>query len=177
VIDEDDAAFQEERAPAWNARDVAIERARRAGVPCVLTSPCPSLDALAVAPLLTPSRSEERAGWPVLEVVDRRTEPPGLGLFSERLMTLVRDENTVVCVLNRKGRARLLACAACGDLARCERCGAAVAMDDDVLVCRACAAARPLVCLSCGSSKFKVRRLGTARAREDLERLAGVPVG
>ena len=126
VIDEHDESYQEERAPTWNARDVAVERARRAGAPCVLTSPCPSLEALAGAPLLTPSRAEERAGWPVLEIVDRRTEPPGLGLFSERLTALIRGADRAVCVLNRKGRARLLACSACGDLARCEVCESAV---------------------------------------------------
>ncbi|HET7718600.1 MAG TPA: hypothetical protein VFK43_01445, partial [Acidimicrobiales bacterium] len=60
VIDEGDEAYQEERAPTWNARDVAVERARRAGVPCVLTSPCPSLEALAYGPLVVPSRTEER---------------------------------------------------------------------------------------------------------------------
>ena len=177
VLDEHDEGYQEERAPTWNARDVAIERARRAGVPCVLTSPCPSLEALAVAPLLTPSRSEERAGWPVLEIVDRRKEPPGLGLFSERLVTLVRESHKVVCVLNRKGRARLLACAACGELARCEVCqGAVEQLPDDVLRCRRCAAARPSVCLLCGSTRFRVLRAGVSKARDDLERLAGRPV-
>src|SRR5437763_1384205 len=82
VLDEHDEAYQEERAPTWNARDVAIERARRAGGPWLLVSPCPSLDALAMGPLETVSRAEERAGWPVVEVVDRRKEAPGLGLYS-----------------------------------------------------------------------------------------------
>jgi primosomal protein N' (replication factor Y) len=59
VVDEHDEALKEERVPTWHARDVAIERARRAGVPCVLVSPCPSLDALAVADrVIEPSRSE-----------------------------------------------------------------------------------------------------------------------
>jgi primosomal protein N' (replication factor Y) len=44
-------------------------------------------------------------------------------------------------------------------------------------VCPRCAAIRPSLCLACGSTALKLRRLGTARAREDLERLAGVPVG
>jgi primosomal protein N' (replication factor Y) len=33
------------------------------------------------------------------------------------------------------------------------------------------------VCQSCGSGTLKQRRIGVTRAREDLERLAGVPVG
>ena len=36
VLDEHDERWQQESAPTWHARDVAIERARRAGVPCVL---------------------------------------------------------------------------------------------------------------------------------------------
>jgi len=177
VIDEHDEAYQEERTPTWNARDVAMERARRAGAPCVLTSPCPSLEATAVAPLLAPSRTEERAGWPVLEIIDRRKEPPGLGLYSERLVALVREVGHVVCVLNRKGRARLLACTACGDLARCEVChGAVEQLPEGTLHCRRCGQQRPSVCASCGATGFRVLRTGVSKAREELERLAGRPV-
>ena len=74
VVDEHDEAHQQEQAPTWHARDVALERAHRAGVPCVLTSPCPSLEALAESPVLVPSRAEERAGWPVVDVVDMRRD-------------------------------------------------------------------------------------------------------
>ncbi len=66
VVDEHDENYQEERAPTWHARDLAIERARRAGIPCVLTSPSPSLEALEWGELVVPSRKEERDGWPIL---------------------------------------------------------------------------------------------------------------
>src|SRR5205807_2491400 len=83
----------------------------------------------------------------------------------------------VVCVLNRKGRARLLSCAACGELARCERCDAAVEQTTEgMLRCGRCGAERPVVCLACGATRLKVLRVGVTRAREDLERLAGRPV-
>jgi primosomal protein N' (replication factor Y) len=178
-VDEGDEAYQEERAPTWNGRDVAVERARRAGVPCVLTSPCPSLEALRYGPLAVPSRSEERTGWPVLEVVDRRKEPPGAGLFSSRLVALAREAEAdarVVCVLNRKGRARLLACATCRELARCEACGAAVEGSLNGLRCRRCGTERPTVCLACGATRLATLRVGVSRAREELELLANRPV-
>jgi primosomal protein N' (replication factor Y) len=179
VVDEGDEAYQEERAPTWNARDVVVERARRAGVPCVLTSPCPSLEALAAGRLLTPSRSEERAGWPVVEVVDRRQEPPGAGLYSSRLVALARQAEAgarLVCVLNVKGRARLLACGACRELARCEACGAAVGGAGSGLRCGRCGRERPLVCLACGATRMLTLRVGVTRAREELELLADRPV-
>lgn len=180
VLDEHDEAYQEERAPTWNARDVAVERARRAGAPWVLTSPCPSLEALAAGRLVTPGRSEERGGWPALEVVDRRAEPPGLGLYSERLVSLVRHAERgarVACVLNRKGRSVLLACRACGELARCERCeGPQETSDEAGLRCRRCGAGQPALCRWCGASRLKALRIGVSRAREELELLAGQPV-
>ena len=176
VLDEHDEAYQEERAPTWHARDVAIERARRAGAGCTLVSPCPSLEALATGVLTTPPRAEERAGWPVVEIVDRRREAPGLGLFSERLVTLARDVRRMVCVLNRKGRARLLACSACGELARCAICEAAVEQHDESLRCRRCGAERPTICTSCGSTRLKTLRMGVTRAAEELEHLARRPV-
>jgi primosomal protein N' (replication factor Y) len=182
VLDEHDERLQEERAPTWHGREVAIERARRAGVPVTLVSPCPSLEALTAADrVVEPSRADERAGWPILDVVDRRKEDPrSSGLYSERLVQLLRDRERgrVVCVLNRKGRARMLVCGSCGEVARCERCDAAVMqLDEAVLRCPRCDTERPVVCTSCGSGMFRNVRAGVARAAEELAALAGEAVG
>jgi primosomal protein N' (replication factor Y) len=178
VLDEHDEALQQEGAPTWHARHVAIERARRAGVPCVLVSSVPSLDALAWGHLLSMSRAEEREGWPLLEIVDRtRDDPARTSLVTNALMRHLRSESRVVCVLNRRGQARLLACVTCGDLARCERCDAAVEEPEPARFhCRRCGADRPAVCTSCGASRFKRLRPGVARLREELEAAAGEEV-
>ena len=187
VLDEHDEAYQGEQTPTWHAREVAIERARRAGAPCLLVSPTPSLEALRWGDLVTSPRSVERAGWPRIEVIDQRDLDPTLGpLFSPALVRLVRSGQRVLCILNRTGRARMLACASCASLARCGTCDAAVGQADttgheedgapDRLACRRCGTERPVVCLSCGSTAFKQLRLGVSRAREELEVLAGSPV-
>jgi primosomal protein N' (replication factor Y) len=177
VLDEHDEAHQQEQSPTWHARDVAIERARRAEVPCVLTSPCPTLEALRWGQLHAADRTRDRAGWPVVEVVDQRQEDPRHGLLSEALARRLRDGGRVLCVLNRTGRAKLLACRACGELARCAVCEAAVHQPADDLVCPRCGATRPPVCAACGSSRFRNARAGVTRVREELEALAGEPVG
>jgi primosomal protein N' (replication factor Y) len=181
VLDAHDEVYQEERAPTWDGWVVAAERAQRAGVPCVLVSPTPLLEQLAWAGdgLVIPSRPDERAGWAMLDIVDRRQDDPRSGLFSPRLVDVLRGGGRVVCILNRKGRARLLACAACGDLARCERCGSALEQvaDGDGLRCRACGLERPAVCAACGSLRLKTLRAGVSRVREELTALAGEEVG
>jgi len=177
VLDEHDELHQEERSPTWHARDVALERARRRGVPCALTSPVPTLEALAVARLLRVDRATERAGWPAVVVADRSEEPPGRNaLFSPPLVDVVRSGARVVCVLNQKGRAALLACASCGQVGRCERCHAAVAKPADELVCRRCGTTRPVICASCGSVDLKTVRMGVSRVVDDLAALAGEEV-
>ena len=182
VLDEHDEALQEERSPTWHARDVAIERAQRAEVPCVLVSPCPSATALhwAGASMRRPSVSEEREGWPILEIVDRtREEPWKRSLLTSPLIQHLRQSaQRVICVHNTKGRARLLACRTCKALQRCERCEAAVVQDDSgSLVCRRCGTVRPVVCQNCGSGALALIRPGVSRLREEIEAAAGRPVG
>lgn len=179
VVDEHDEALQEERNPTWHARDVALERAARASVPCTLVSPAPSLAALeAVGDRVSaPSRSTERAGWPIVEVVDRRRDEPGRGgLFSDRVAALVRTPGTVLAVLNRKGRAIMLACAMCGELVRTEDGERLMVERDGVLIAAATGEERPVVCAVCGATKLKRLRLGVTRAAEELAALAGEPV-
>jgi len=178
VIDEHDEALQEERNPTWHARDVAIERARRAGVACWLVSPSPSAAAVVAAELHHgPSRREERDGWPIVELVDRRQEEPGRGgLFSPPVTNAVREPGTVLGVLNRKGRAVMLACAMCGELVLTEDGERLMVERDGVLVCPPTGESRPIICANCGATKLKRLRLGVTRAAEELAALISEPV-
>lgn len=197
VIDEHDRLLQAESSPTWHAREVAVERARRGSIPCLLVSPCPSLEAFraqqdrlllrpeaadATVASFTLSRSATRTGWSGIRLVDRRGEDVRRsGLFSAQLVTAMRDAvaegRHVTCVLNRTGRARLLACRSCSSLVRCHECGSAMAQrDDSTLMCPNCGAERPSVCVECGSSALALIRPGVTRAREELEALVRVPV-
>lgn len=178
VFDEHDETLKSSQAPAWNARDVALERARRAGCPAVLTSPVPSLEALRAGRLLSPDRESEREGWPLVEVIDRRDDDPVKGgLLAEALPSRLPRAGPVVCVLNRTGRSRLLACRACGELVRTADGRAAMMITEGVLVSADGGEERPAVCLECGSTVLRNLRAGVARAREELEALLGEPVG
>lgn len=178
VIDEHDEVYQEERAPTWNARDVVIERARRAGVPCVLTSPLPTLEARASFTLLHPSREQERSGWPLVRVVDPREDGSSRGtLWTEAVVRMLREGGRVAIVLNRKGRSKLLCCTNCDELVVCDVCDASMRQDDDSeFVCTSEGHRRPVVCAECGGTTFKNLRIGVTRAREELEALLREPV-
>jgi primosomal protein N' (replication factor Y) len=183
VIDEHDESLQDERAPTWHARDVVVERCRRADVPCVLVSPIPTLVAVddysGDGGVVHPPPLRERRGWPRVTVVDRSDEDPWKrSLLTSALIERIRDpERTVVCVSNITGRARVLACRSCRSLVRCEQCDAAVGLDDDGrLVCRRCGRTRPPVCQECNAGRFANLRPGVTRLREEIEAAAARPV-
>ena len=179
VLDEHSESLQSEQAPTWHAREVALERARRAGAPTVLVSPVPTLEALEAGELRTLGRVAERDGWPVVEVLDRRLEDPVRGgLFAEGLRDrLAAAGGRVAVVLNRKGRGRLLACKACGELARTSDGRVPMRLVDDELVAADGSERRPVVCARCGSTVLRNLRMGVTRAREELAALVGEPVG
>ena len=177
VFDEHDEALQEERVPAGHARDVAVERARRRSIPVVLASPVPSLEALRAGPLLRLERAVEREAWPLVEVLDRRDDDPvRAGLFAEGLAPRIRGEQRVVCVLNRKGRSRLLACSSCGEIVRTDDGRSSMILDDDRLRSVDGEESRPIVCAHCGATTLKNLRAGVTRAREELAALLAEPV-
>ncbi len=177
VIDEDDESLKNERTPSWHARDVALERARRAEAPVVLTSATPSLEALRAGKLFRPERVAERDGWAMVEVLDRRDEDPTRGgPFAEGLAERIRGDQRVVCVLNRKGRSRLLACGSCGELVRTEDGRAPMVLVDTVLETSDGSESRPVVCAHCGATALRNLRMGVTRAREELAALVGEEV-
>jgi primosomal protein N' (replication factor Y) len=112
-----------------------------------------------------------------MEILDRREDPPGTGLcataLGPALQRALDDNGRAVCVLNRRGRARLLACAACREVVRCAGCGAAMTQAGVELRCPRCGAERDAACRHCGSVTLRVLRPGVLRARQEVEGLVG----
>ena len=164
VIDEHDELHHEERAPTWNAPHVARERARRANVPCVLTSPVPSAAAMQTeSDVALVSLGE--AQWPAISIVNLDDVPvSGSLLSSELLESATTPGLTTVCVLNTKGKARLIACKSCRAVQACGECSSLLTQSDDgELFCVRCQAAAGSVCVSCGRTSFVVPRGGVSQ--------------
>lgn len=193
VLDGQAESYVDERAPTWSAVVVAQERARRAGVQCIVTSPAPPLTLVGDTEPVMLSRSIERTNWPLVEIMDRRGDDPRSGLYASGLAEIIRgalrqDVRPVACVLHRTGRLRLLACNSCGEIARCEKCQGAMrqlakpgSLDASgkpqatPLVCSLCDEKRPMICAVCYSGTLRTLRVGVSRAAEELRALVGEP--
>jgi primosomal protein N' (replication factor Y) len=174
VLDDADEALAEERAPAWHARDLGAERAGRCDARFSIVTPVPTVEALELAAgaITSAPRPSLAQGWPSLRVVDLRDEPPGAGLLSSDLgPALHRAIDTggrALCILNRRGRAHLLVCRACGEIATCERCDARLTEEDGALHCERCDARASMQCRVCGAGVFRKLRPGVTGLRDAL---------
>jgi len=178
VIDEHDDSLREERTPTWHARDVAIERARQLNISCILVSALPSVAAKVWAGnrVLQSGAHEAQAEWPQIQLIDRTLDERwSNSLLSSDLIAELRNHSRrIVAVLNTKGRARLLACAACKSLARCANCDAAVEIGETgQFSCPRCSTQRPQVCTKCSSAKFLTLKPGVSKLREEIAQAAG----
>ncbi|HTQ75016.1 MAG TPA: primosomal protein N' [Burkholderiales bacterium] len=182
VVDEEqDASFKQRDGVRYSARDLAIARARIAGVPVVLCSATPSLETFyrasshKYALVSLTRRAIREAALPAIRLVDTRAHPPQEGFAApvlEALATrLARGEQSLV-FLNRRGYAPVLACPACGWVRGCARCSAHMVLHlaDRSLRCHHCGLAErvPRSCPECGNLDLQGFGRGTQRIEESL---------
>jgi primosomal protein N' (replication factor Y) len=182
VIDEEhDASYKQQDGIRYHARDLALWRARRLGVPVVLGSATPALEtqrlALSgrLARLVLPARARPEAKPPAVRIVDLRKRKLEAGLSTELLdaleKTLERGEQALV-FRNRRGYAPVLLCHDCGWSAPCKRCDAPLTVHAGGrrLICHHCGyrAPKPNACPDCASLALQPQGQGTERVEELL---------
>jgi primosomal protein N' (replication factor Y) len=153
VVDEEhDSSFKQEDGPAYQARDLAVVRAKQSGAICLLGSATPSLESLENARrgryrlLELPCRVDDRP-LPSVEILDlarlRRSGRP-FGLVSPILAAALRETvaagRQAILFLNRRGFQTLVVCELCGHEERCESCSVALTYHRrrGVLLCHYC---------------------------------------
>ena len=189
IVDEEhDTSFkQHEGGFHYSARDLAVVRAQRAGVPVVLGSATPALETLQNVTAgrytrLVLSRRAAEAVPPRLALIDLRASAVRAGISTPAVQAIERHLQAggqVLVFLNRRGYAPTLLCTACGWIAPCRDCDArlTVHLGAARLRCHHCGAdaALPERCPQCG---FAVKAVGqgTERIEETLATLfPGIP--
>ncbi len=183
VVDEEhDASFKQQEGLRYSARDVAVVRAHRAGVPILLGSATPSLESLHNSATgryhhLRLSQRPGAARPPTLGLIDLRRQPLDEGLSAPLKASVERhlaSGGQVLLFLNRRGFSPVLLCHECGWIGRCSRCDAHFTYHaaERRLRCHHCGAERPLPthCPACGSVDLRPLGLGTERIEEALAR-------
>jgi primosomal protein N' (replication factor Y) (superfamily II helicase) len=196
VDEEHDQSYKQEETPRYNARDVAVMRAKSAGAVAVLGSATPSLESWHNAAQGKYTRIDLRERvmnrpLPAIELIDMRTEFQQTGkeqLFSRALVaeikaSLERGEQALV-LLNRRGYSFAVICRACGEKLDCQNCAIALThhkpSDEDGLArvgqrleCHYCGFTRtvPARCPKCESEHLFYLGAGSQQGEERLQEI------
>jgi primosomal protein N' (replication factor Y) (superfamily II helicase) len=184
VVDEEhDGSYKQDNpAPRYNARDVAVVRAQTEGVPVILGSATPSLESYRNASaekfnLIKLDQRVDARPMPTVTVVDMRHES---GLFStslhEKILERLERKELIILLQNRRGYAPYIQCGGCGDALQCASCHVSLTLHGSGargrLICHYCGHSQqmPRACPSCQEEKLKLLGLGTQKVEEVLSR-------
>jgi primosomal protein N' (replication factor Y) len=204
VDEEHDQSYKQEETPRYNARDVAVMRAKLEGAVVVMGSATPSLESWqnSAAGKYTRIEMKDRVmnrPLPEVELIDMRREFQETGqeqLFSRALIeqtsqALDRGEQALI-LLNRRGYSFAVICRACGEKLECQNCAISLthhkpaAEDADVaragqrLECHYCGYHRtvPARCPKCQSEHLYYLGAGSEQGEERLgEIFPGARIG
>lgn len=184
VVDEEhDGSYKQDNpAPRYNARDVAVVRAQKENVPVILGSATPSLESFRNAEtkkfhLIRLDERVDARPMPAVTVVDMRHES---GLFSDALHQKILDrlarKELTILLQNRRGYAPYIQCGGCGEALQCASCHVSLTLHGSGargrLICHYCGhnQTMPRACPSCQATQLKLLGMGTQKVEEVLSR-------
>jgi primosomal protein N' (replication factor Y) len=194
VDEEHDQSYKQEETPRYNARDVAVMRAKIEGAVVVMGSATPSLESWQNSALGRYQLIEMRdrvmdRPLPAVELIDMRREFQETGqeqLFSRALVEQTREAldrgEQALILLNRRGYSFAVICRACGEKLECQNCAislthhkppaedAGVAREGQRLECHYCGFRRtvPARCPKCDSEHLYYLGAGSQQGEERL---------
>jgi len=185
IVDEEhDGSYKQEEGVRYNARDVAVMRAKLSGCPVILGSATPSLESYhnALSGRYGLLELPERAGGsalPEVRIVDLK-EYPGMPvtppLADAARARLERGEQALF-FLNRRGYSDFLICRDCGHVPQCPSCSISLTYhkSEGTLRCHWCGEdqAPGATCSRCGGDKIRYMGGGTERLEKELAGLFG----
>jgi primosomal protein N' (replication factor Y) len=187
IVDEEhDDSYKQEGALRYNARDMAVVRARLEGAVVVLGSATPSMQSIYNVQQGKFKRVDlfERVDQrllPHIQIHDlnqlreergvRRFLTPAL--MKAILETLGRREQ-VLLFLNRRGFSSALVCARCGQALLCDRCDISLTYHQkfNAYRCHYCGSSRAATtaCGRCGSTKILRLGVGTEQLQAEMQK-------
>jgi len=181
VVDEEhDGSFKQQDGVRYQARDVAIYRAKQHDIPIVLGSATPSIESFHNATLgryrlLKLNERATNVKLPKIELIDLTQQPTSDGLspaMLEAISSTLSHGKQVMLFLNRRGYAPVLYCKECKAVCQCHRCDSNMTLHRRInrLRCHHCGyeGAVQQRCSSCQAQAMVEVGEGTQRVEEAL---------
>ena len=186
IVDEEhETSFkQQDPAPRYHARSVAIMMAAKAGAKTLLGTATPSIESYhnastgkyGLVSLTTRFSDIQLPKIEVVDIADLQRRKMMRGPFSPPLLAAVRETleegGQAILFQNRRGFAPMVECKVCGWVPRCQNCDVSLTLHKtmNVLTCHYCGYTYtvPTQCPCCESKEVVGRGFGTERVEDDI---------
>lgn len=193
IVDEEHESSykQNESAPCYHARDIAVMRGKLTNSTVILGSATPSLESYYNAKmgkysLHTLNNRAQSSSLPTFTIVDMKHEyakNKSFTSFSDRLLNGIKERQTrgeqTILFLNRRGYHTTLICQGCHQSVKCSHCDVALTfhLGDNHLACHLCGyqiSPPPKQCPQCrGGNTMKYKGVGTEQVERALHAVLG----
>ncbi|MBN1364722.1 MAG: primosomal protein N' [Syntrophaceae bacterium] len=188
IVDEEhDISYKQDERLCYNARDMAILKAKMSSAVVITGSATPSVHTCFNARtkkyrhLELPQRVDEKP-MPAVEIIDMKAQQEKLGkvpILSDALTEEIKEtlgkKEQILLFLNKRGFDTFLVCADCGYNFRCPNCAVSLKNHaaEGVVKCHYCdytIKSLPL-CPSCQNSRILSYGVGTQKLEKEIEKL------
>lgn len=186
IIDEEhETSFkQQDPAPRYHARSVAIMMAHMMGAKTLLGTATPSVETYTNAKkgkyglvkLMTRHSDIQLPEIQVVDMADLQKRKIVKGNFSPQLLTAVREAlergEQAILFQNRRGFAPMVECRTCGWVPKCQNCDVSLTLHKtmSVMTCHYCGYTYPIpkMCPCCEGTDLRGRGLGTEKVEDEI---------
>ena len=189
IIDEEHETSykQQDPAPRYHARSVAIMLATMYGAKTLLGSATPCMESYTNAKngkygYVRLDKRYKDIALPEIEIVDLKDmqrRKMMKGPFSPRLLEAIKeaidDNKQVILFQNRRGFVPVVECEECGWIPKCEHCDVSLTLhkNTNMMTCHYCGYtyAIPQICPKCGSKHLRGHGFGTEKIEDQIMEL------
>ena len=186
IVDEEHETSykQQDPAPRYHARSVALVLAQMTGAKTLLGTATPSIETYRNATtgkyglvnLTTRYSGVELPETEIVDIGDLRRRKMMAGMFSALLLGKIREAiergEQAIVFQNRRGYAPLIECKQCGWVPHCNHCDVSLTLHKTTnqLVCHYCGFTYqvPDICPACGCKELRPKGSGTERIEDAL---------
>lgn len=186
IVDEEhDSGYkQTDQMPTYNARDLAVYKAKLYNCVAILGSATPSIESLYNCKIgkykyLSLTQRVNKINQPTIEIINLREQNNDNKYFSFKLLKKIEEKlekkEGIIILQNLKGFAPRVICKDCGNIHQCKYCSVPLVyhLNSNQLQCHYCGYSESFEhnCKKCGSPDYQMLGSGTEKIEDELQNI------
>lgn len=188
IVDrEHSSLYKEERAPRYNARDVALKRAELENIPIILGSETPSIESYRnvlkknylEVDLISNGKDESLLKNKIIDMTKEKSKKKIISYeLQQAILKSLKGKKQIVLFLNKRGFSSFVICNQCGYIPKCSDCNIPLSYHLNIqkkaqLVCHNCGKRMKVtdICGKCGSKDVRPLGMGTQKLESEIKKM------